>query len=216
MVNLSTMSAEEKAALKKQLEQEEKATKEKVQQDRETYKKLVDECVASMFERLKMLSLTLVEEKDNVFKSFEQILLMKAELYGVKNTQQSHTFTTTDGKFSVKLGHRVTDGYDDSINVGIQKVQDYLKTLAKDDNSAALVETILSLLKRDEKGNMKASRVIELEKLAIKTQDENFIDGIRIIKDAYRPVKSCQFVTVSYRDENGKEQFLPLSMSSAE
>jgi hypothetical protein len=163
-----------------------------------------------------VLSEAIIKEKAHVFKSFEQILEMKQNLYGVKTDQQSHTFTSADGNISIKLGHRIVDSYDDTVNIGVSKVKDFLKTLARDENSAVLVDTVMNLLKRDDKGNLKANRVLELEKLAHKTGDEMFLDGIRIIKESYHPVRTCQFVTVSHKDDNGREVFLPLSMSSAE
>lgn len=46
----------------------------------------------------------------------------------------------------------------------------------------------MGLLSKDRKGNLKAQKVLELEKLAVKSGDEDFLDGIKIIKDAYRPV----------------------------
>jgi hypothetical protein len=213
---LKKLSAEEKADLKAQLIAEEKEEKKRIAQDREAYKALVSETVSFLFERLEKLSRSIVEEKANVFLSFEQSLQMKQNLYGVKTDQQSHTFTSSDGRISIKLGHRIVDSYDDTVNIGVTKVKDFLKTLAKDENSAVLVDTVMNLLKRDDKGNLKANRVLELEKLAQKTGNEMFLDGIAIIKQSYHPVRTCQFVTVSFKDENGKESFLPLSMSSAE
>ena len=91
-----------------------------------------------------------------------------------------------------------------------------LRTLAKDDNSANLVDTVMGLLAKDRKGNLKAQKVLELERLAVKSGNEDFMDGIRIIKDAYRPVPTCQFVEAIVRDENGKEHAIPLSMSAIE
>ena len=68
-------------------------------------------------------------------------------------------------------------------------MKEYLASLAKDENSAALVETVMGLIAKDRKGNLKANKVLELEKLAIKTQDEKFLDGIAIIKaGAFLPV----------------------------
>lgn len=102
------------------------------------------------------------------------------------------------------------------MNVGVDKVKGYLRTLAKDDNSANLVDTVMGLLAKDRKGNLKAQKVLELERLAVKSGNEDFMDGIRIIKDAYRPVPTCQFVEAIVRDENGKEHAIPLSMSAIE
>lgn len=213
---LKDMTPEQKAALKAELAAEEKAAKEKVSKDREAYKTLVDETVMAMFESLKKLSDIIVQEKVNAFKAFESILEMKQQLYGVKESQQSHQFTSLDGRFSIKLGHRIIDNYDDTKSAGVAKVQNFLKGLSKDENSAMLVQTVMGLLKSDDKGNLKPNRVMELEKLADKSGDPDFIDGIRIIKASHSTVRTCQFVTVSYKDDKGVERVLPLSMSAAE
>lgn len=213
---IKNLTPEEKAALKAQFAAEDKAAKDTIVKDRETYKTLVDETVRAMFTRLKEVSLLLVEEKQNVFTTFEQTLAMKASIYGVKENQQSHTFTSSDGQLSIKLGHRIIDQYDDSKSAGVAKVNKYLATLSKDENSAMLVESVMGLLKSDDKGNLRPSRVLELEKLASKTGDPEFMDGIRIIKDSHHPVRTCQFVSVEYKDENGVTHSLPMSMSSAD
>ena len=100
------------------------------------------------------------------------------------------------------------------MEAGIAKVKEYLGTLAKDDNSAALVETVMGLLAKDRKGALKANKVLELERLAVKSQDKEFLDGIGIIKAAYRPVPTCQFISVETKDEKGNATPLPLSLSA--
>lgn len=95
-----------------------------------------------------------------------------------------------------------------------RKVKDYLKTLAKDDNSAELVQVVMGLLAKDRKGALKANKVLELERLAVSSQNADFIDGINIIKAAYRPIPTCQFIQVELKDEEGKSRKLPLSLSA--
>ncbi|MCL2246196.1 MAG: DUF3164 family protein, partial [Lentimicrobiaceae bacterium] len=68
--------------------------------------------------------------------------------------------------------------------------------------------------KPNKDGVLKASRVLELEKLANRVNNPEFTDGLRIIKEAYKPMKTCQFVSVKYKDETGNEKTLPLSMSA--
>ena len=50
------------------------------------------------------------------------------------------------------------------------------------------------LLKKDKNGNLKASRVLELKKIAKQVGDSEFIDGVKIIEAAYRPNKSSTFI----------------------
>lgn len=210
-----TMTAQERAEFEAfRAEKAKKAEKERIAKERETYKEMKDATIRTMFELLKGISEGMILAKNTVFGNMETVISMKEELYMTKSDRKSDTLTTDDGLITIKLGNRINEGWADTVEVGIQKVRDYLKTLAKDENSANLVETVMNLLAKDRKGNLKANKVLELEKLAVKSGDENFLDGIAIIKDAYRPEPSCQFIEVRYRDEEGKERSLPLSMSA--
>ncbi len=213
-IDLNSLSADDRKALMEELAAEQKKAEELVKTKRDDYKKLVDEMVRESFEPLVTLSQTIKDAKDLVFSNFETVIALKAELFGVKDSQQSHTFTSEDGTISIKMGHRVVENFDDTLSAGIEKVRTYLSTLAKDTESAALVETIMDLLKKDAKGNLKASRVLELRKLANRVQNSEFSDGIRIIEESYKPVKSCQFIEVRFKDDKGREQTLPLSISA--
>ena len=213
-IDVSQLTPEQIDALKKQIDETEKAKKAAIKAERDSYKQLVDETVQSTFKPLVGLSKHIFNVKKLVFDNFDTITEMKRELYAGKGDQQSDTFTTSDGSISIKLGHRVNENFDDTLPMGIEKVKAYLATLAKDNESAALVETIMDLLKKDAKGNLKASRVLELRKLANRVQNEEFSDGIRIIEESYRPIKSCQFIEVKYKDERGRECSLPLSISA--
>lgn len=213
-MDIAKLSPEERAELKAQIEAEEKAEAARVQQSREDYKGLVDDFVRANIAKLRELSNWMIKIKQEVFSDADTLVTMKNELFKVKTDRRSDTFTTTDGQMSITLGNRLYEGWDDTVNAGIAKVKDYLNTLARDDNSAALVETVMGLISKDRKGNLKANKVLELEKLAIKTQDETFLDGIAIIKQAYRPVPSCQFIEVTVKDDKGNDLKLPLSLAA--
>ena len=208
------MTKEQRAALKAQLEAEERADNARIEAERETYKQMVDTAVSSAVKKLQLLSAEMMRVKQEVFQEFGSIIDLKNELFKVKLDRKSDTFSTRDGAMTLTLGSRTNEGWDDSVDAGIAKVKEYLATLAKDENSAALVETVMGLLAKDRKGTLKANKVLELERLAIKTQDKDFMDGIRIIKDAYRPVPTCQFISVETKDEKGNSVSLPLSLSA--
>lgn len=208
------MTKEQRAELKAQLEAEEKAENARIEAERETYKQMVDTAVSSAVKKLQLLSAEMMRVKQEVFQEFGSIIDLKNELFKVKLDRKSDTFSTRDGSMTLTLGSRTNEGWDDSVDAGIAKVKEYLATLAKDENSAALVETVMGLLAKDRKGTLKANKVLELERLAIKTQDKDFMDGIRIIKDAYRPVPTCQFISVETKDEKGNSVSLPLSLSA--
>lgn len=211
------MTPEERAEFEAfKQEKEAKAEKARIKEERETFKEMKDATIRTNFELLKGVSSFLLDAKNTVFGNMGTLIDMKDELYKTKSDRQSDTFSTEDGEISIKLGNRINEGWADTMDAGVQKVKDYLKTLAKDENSANLVETVMNLLAKDRKGNLKANKVLELEKLATKSGDENFIDGINIIKESYRPTPSCQFIEVRFKDDEGKERSLPLSMSAIE
>ena len=213
-MDLSKLTNEEKEQLFASLKAEKQAAAEKKEQDRETYKKLKDETVSEVFRRLARMSKLMIGMKEMVFNRFDTVIELKDDLYKTKSDRQSDTFTTEDGGVTIKLGNRVYEGWDDTVEIGVQKVKAYLKTLAKDEESGNLVDTVMKLLSKDRKGNLKANKVLELQQMATKSRNEEFIEAIQIIRDAYRPVPSCQFIEVRYKDEKGNEVSLPLSMSA--
>lgn len=213
-INLDNLNADQLAQLEQQLEAKKKADKARIQADRDAYTELVDETVRDMVKRLQNLSSEMAAVKAEVFAAFDSIIKTKEELFKVKLDRRSDTFTTRDGQMSIQLGYRTLDAYDDTVDAGIAKVKEYLATLAKDDNSAALVDTVMSLLAKNRKGELKASRVLELERLAAKSGSREFMEGINTIKAAYKPAKSGQFISVTIKNDEGKDENLPLSIGS--
>lgn len=213
-MDISRMTAAERAALREQLEAQERADSQKRQESIDAYKQMVDEFCVEVFGRMKKVSDQLRTEKERVFGDAELLIKQKEQLFKVKQDRHSNQFTTSDGKYTVALGYRTNDGWDDTVNEGIAKVKEYLATLASTEDGARAVSIILKLLTKDKKGNLKASSMIQLEQEAAKNGDPLFIEGVHIIRDAYRPVDSCQFISVSYKDDNGVKHTLPLSLSS--
>jgi hypothetical protein len=207
-VDLNSLTeAELKAALKTK-----KAEKEG---ERKAYKDLVAQELPKALQKLKYLSTHISEVKTEVFTDLQNLLEMKTQIYGVKANQQSHTFSIDSGD-TLTLGHRVIDGWDDTVNEGIAKVSKFIASLAKDENSAKLVATINKLLKKDTKGQLKANRVVELKNLADEFDNETFSDGVEIIAKSYKPQKTCYFIDAAEIDRQGKKHNIPLSISSVD
>jgi vacuolar-type H+-ATPase subunit E/Vma4 len=213
-MDISNLTAEQRAALKAQIEAEERAESQKRQDSIDAYKQMVDEFCSDTFERMKKISELLRTEKERVFAAADLLIEQKEALFKTKQDRHSNQFTTADGKYTVALGYRTNDGWDDTVDVGIAKVKEYLKSLTTTDEGAKAVDIIMKLLAKDKKGNLKASAMIQLEQHASKYGDPLFIEGVQIIRDAYRPVDSCQFISVSWKDDNGVKHNLPLSLAA--
>ena len=211
------MTAEEKAQFEAfRKEKAKKEAQEKAKAERETYRQMVDDEVNSAIPVLLSLSEDIKETKKTVLENFKSILDMKCEvLKVVKDDQRSHTFTNSEGDKRITLGVYVTDGYRDTVEDGIAIVKEYIEGLAKDEKTKALVSMVLRLLARDAKGTLKASRIVQLRKVAMETGDDRFIEGVRIIEEAYQPEVSKQFIRAEIKNENGMWKPIPLGMTES-
>lgn len=197
-----------------ELQAELKRREEAKTNDREAYKKLVEETVPKALNKLAYASEMLTNAKTETYKFFEDILTLKEKAYGIKEKQMSHTFSCDTGE--ITIGFRVNDGWDDTVNAGIAKVNNFIASLAKDEGTSKLVDVVLTLLKKDAKGNLKSNRVLELQKLTKEFNSEEFSDGVDIISKAFKPVRSSWFIDASIVKDGGEKVNIPLNISSVD
>ena len=212
------MTAEEKAEFEAfQAANAKKAAEEKARADREQYRQLVDDEIERSIPVLEEISGRIKESKQRVMDNFKTILEMKGDLFKtkLKEDQRSHTFTNSKGNKRITLGVYVTDGYRDTVEDGIAIVKEYIESLAKDDKTRSLVSMVLRLLARDAKGTLKASRIVQLRKVAMETGDDRFMEGVRIIEESYQPEVSKQFIRAEMKDRNGMWRPIPLGMTES-
>lgn len=213
-----TMSAAERAEWEAfKAEKAKKEAAEQRRQQRETYAQMVDDELEQALPELLNLSRDIKTTKDTVFGNFAAIIDMKAELFGTKDGgQYSHTFTNSDSTLQLTLGVNTVDGYRDTVEDGIAMVKAYIESLAKDETSKALVNAVLRLLSRDQSGNIKASRVLQLRKMAEETGNERFIEGVQIIEESYQPTATKKYIRAEYKNEKGAWVNIPLGMTDVE
>lgn len=213
MINLENLTEEQKNELRRKFAEEE-AEKEKLRKEKiEEYKNLVDECVMKGIQKAKYVSEMIANGKKEIQDMFQTILELKTELYGVKDNQQTHTFSTRNGDYTITVGHRIVDSFDDTVHTGIAKAKSYINRILQNENKE-LQQVLDLLLKKDKNGNLKASRVIELERIALEINDEELTEGVRIIKEAWKPQKTRTFIEASYKNEKGNRINIPLSVIS--
>lgn len=198
--------------------QKKRATEEKRKEMQSTYKDMVDEEIEAAIPELKSISNDIKSVKAKVIENFKSILEMKQEMFqlqGKDMDNKSHTWTNTKGDKRITLGKYVTDGYLDTAEDGIDIVREYIESLASDEKSKTLVGLVMKLLSKDQKGTLKASRIIQLRKLADESGDERFIQGVKLIEDAYSPAISKTFIRAEIKDGNGMWKAIPLGMTEA-
>ena len=214
------LSEEEVALLENaRAEKAKREAEEKHAQEVKTYKELVDEAVNLTVPEAQDISRILEQRKAGIFERFHSIIAMKDELFSgsskAKDGRFTDTFTNEDGTARVTLGYNTNDAYDDTYTAGVDKVKEYIQSLASDDKSRQLAEMVNTLLmERSKAGQLKAQNVLRLESMANEIGDPTFIEGMKIIRDAYRPDRTKQFVKVEVKDESGKFQTVSLNMTN--
>jgi len=212
------MTAEERKRYEAwKAEDEKKQAAAERKRQREAYAAMVDDEINTAIPQLRELSESIKTVKDTVFGNFDTILKMKSEILGLtRDDQRSHTFTNRDSTLRITLGVNCIDGYRDTVEDGIAMVKAYIESLAKDDNSQALVNAVLRLLSRDGQGNIKASKVLQLRKMAEDSRDDRFIEGVRIIEESYQPTVTRRYIRAEYKDSKGAWRYIPLDMTAVD
>ncbi|AMA49434.1 DUF3164 family protein [Flavobacterium covae] len=133
-----------------------------------------------------------------LFKDYQVIKELKAQVYGLKiNNQDSHTSTLADGSASITIGYNVTIGFDGTESVGVEKIKSFINSLAsEDENVKKLSKMVNTFLKPNAKtGMLNPVKIIELSKLRDDFNSEEFNEGIEIIFQAQQRRQNSMYVS---------------------
>lgn len=207
-ININALSAEERKNLMAQLAEEERNTKKKRAENIETLKTLQDGFCSNWLAKLCAFGKQQTTLVDSVYEDAKRLLDLKFELYEVSQKQDSHTFTDRGGMGSITIGYNTVIGYDGTSDIGIQKINQYLSSLSKDDINRTKIEKILSvLMQRNKKGELNPTRVMDLSNLTNDIDDELFTEGVNIVVSAQFKTRTSSYVAGWMRevDDKGKE-----------
>jgi len=217
MIDVNNLTPEQIEDLTKKLKEKQQLEADKRRRDREAYEELKDMAIRESFQLLNNLSKMIMEVREQVFNNFDDVLSLKQIVFSLTDEQmerqESHTFTSSDGQLSIIIGNNTVDRWDETVDVGITRVNEWLKSMAKDEESGKLVSFIHDMLKPNKDGVLKASRILDLSKKAAEFGDKKLIEAVELIREAYRPSKTSQYIKVKMKGDKGQDVYLPLSMS---
>lgn len=193
---------------------------EKKAEEIKTYKSMVDEAVNATVIEARTLNEQITNLKEGILGRFKAIIDMKEDLFKDKKNMAregrfTDTFTNSESSVRVTLGYCTKDAYDDTYTAGVDMVHEYIESLASDDKSRQLTQMVNTLLsERCKGGQLKAQNVLRLEQMANESGDEKFIEGMKIIRDAYKPEKTRIFIRVEVKGENNEWKNISLNMTN--
>lgn len=221
--NFDNLSPEEKEQLAREaFKSKEKELAKRAKEEQEAhYKQLVDETIEKAVESVGELHIKMTVAKKQIFNDFDTVIALKNELYTgqkwLKTDRVTNTFTNQEGNKRVTVGYHTNDNYLDTYTEGVKLVEEYISSLATDENGQKLADMVKVLLsERGKGGQLKAQNVLRLQRMANDSKNETFIEGMRIISDAYSPTKSKQFVKVEIKGEHNEWVTVSTNMTDCE
>lgn len=221
--NFDNLSPEEKEQLAREaFKSKEKEFAKRAKEEQEAhYKQLVDETIEKAVESVGELNIKMTVAKKQIFNDFDTVIALKNELYTgqkwLKTDRVTNTFTNQEGNKRVTVGYHTNDNYLDTYTEGVKLVEEYISSLATDENGQTLADMVKVLLsERGKGGQLKAQNVLRLQRMANDSKNETFIEGMRIISDAYSPTKSKQFVKVEIKGEQNEWLTVSTNMTDCE
>lgn len=109
-MDISKMTPQQRAELKAQLEAEERAEKQKREDDVNSYKELTAEFCHKTLDKMVALSSLMRQRKDEVFSDVESLIELKEKLFNAKVDRHSNSFTADGITVSLLAGGRTTAG----------------------------------------------------------------------------------------------------------
>lgn len=197
-INLADLTPEERKALVEQAKELEKQEKAKKTENVKALKELSEDFVNRNIDHLVNQHKSVEDFIAALFKDYNHIKELKADIYGVeKNNQDSHTSTLSDGSASITIGYNVTIGFDGTESSGVEMIKSYINSLATDDeNVKKLAKMVNTFLKPNAKtGMLNPVKIIELSKLRDEFNSEKFNEGLEIIFNAQQRRQNSMYVS---------------------
>ena len=211
-MNVPELTQEQRDAIFAEELAKKKSQEQKIDDDRKAWKELSGETADSLGQMLFESFLAMQSAKKEVYQRAEQAIKLKIELFGGKE-QRSHKLSGK--KFKIQLGRNITDGQDDTMESGIAKCEQYVKSLIKKEANKEVVICLNGLLRGGDDSKMDSKRIIELTKYANELNNPGFSDGVRIIQEAYERNLTSYYVKLEYKNDFGGWSKCSLSFSGA-
>lgn len=210
--DISTMSsADLKAALKKK-QADEKAAKDRA---RQTYDRMRDSYIETVFGKMDELSAELRRFKE---ESVQVGLELHAKMYETlgrapKDGIDSYTLTSADGLRKVTIERQWRCEYDETSTVAIDTIRTVLREKFEGRNKA-MYGIIDGILLKNNKGDYDERLVAKLRKHEAAVDDKRFSEALDILAKAYRPTTSQTYIRAHRRTKGGKWQDVVMNWSA--
>lgn len=191
---------------------EHKREKERI--DRERKRKVYEELRNGTIEELsplaEELSLAIERFKSKAFTQMTALYELLQD-YSSRHADGKGNYKVESKDFRIIFKRQVKGTFDERSHQAEKHIIDFVNS--KFENDADTKDLIMSLLER-KKGDLDIQLVQKLYKMEERFNDENWREGIRLLKESYTCDQSKDYINFYKRDRNNKWQLINLNFSS--
>ncbi len=194
-VDLSKLSTDQRKDMLKQLKEEARKEKEQAKSNKETLQVLTEEVIDNNVDFFVTSQESVEDAILKLFSEAETIIEARGETFGIEKTEQdSHTLTKKDGSASIKIGWNIKPTFDGTESAGIQKIKEYMSSLAgQTENEKLLMDFLNIALKTDVQGNYNPKKIRELNTMRNRANSDLFNEGMNIIDEALIDIRTSMY-----------------------
>lgn len=205
-IDLSQLSAEElEAALAKKKETERKDREEK----RKTYEALKEETILELSPIAEDLSLQIERFHGRAFSQLASLYELLQD-YSKRHADGKGNFTIENKDFKIQFKRQGKGTFDERSEQAEKHIVDFVTKRYEGDQDTK--DFIMTLLER-KKGDLDINNVQRLYSMEDRFDDENWIEGIRLMKESYQFKHSKDYVSFFKKGKNNEWQGINLNFS---
>lgn len=210
-VDLTGISA---ADLRKALAEKEKNERAARLQEQKDYEVSRDSVVESMIERAKEISKLVKEFKETLTVVFDNHKEKLDQYGGIRgNSKGGFSLVHSSGNIKVSRNRSTKPVWDERSVKAIELISSFLMDTVKK-KDATLFEILYSFIKKNEKGDLEYSRVMELLTHKDKYNDPRWVEGLDLIRESFSTHLRGYGYDFSQKDDQGKFQRIDVNFTS--
>ena len=206
-IDISQLSTEQlEAALAKKKE----AERQKREKQRKSYESLKKETIDDLAPVAEELSLSIVRFRDKAFTQLGSLYELLQD-YSKRHQDGKGNFKIENEEFKILFKRQGKGTFDERSEQAEKHIIDFLNT--KYDGDLDTKDLILSLMER-KKGDLDINMIQKLYSMEDRFDDENWREGIRLLKESYSFRHSKDYISFFKKGRNNQWEGINLNFSS--
>ena len=206
-VDLSQLSAEERAAL---IEQAKELDAKEREERKQAYEQMKTDAIVGLITVAKDINERLTEFKQHSFETMDTLYDLLKE-YSGRHAGGKGDFKIEFENFKVTYSRQGRGSYDERATEAEKYIFDFIESRYSGDEGTK--EFILSLLER-KKGELDPDNIQKLYKYESKFADPNFSKACELFRESYQYNHSKDYIRFYEKDKHGKWQNILLQFSA--